>query len=449
MREHENRIQPHRRAAGSLVCALLLGACRAPSTDVEERARMDVERVGSERAALELPALSAESTLDDFARYAVLRNPRVVERFEAWARAVEEVTLARFPPDPSFTLMPEIERGIENVFVGLMAGPTDLRKLALAAEARSHAARARRLEFEAEVAATAARVRSAHVEAAFLGESLRVTREVRELLEELLLLADAQYRVSRVTRQDVLRLSIERDVLENELASLEDRAGVALARLREALGIPPSEPDPPLPARLSDAAGLPPGDLVAAVLARNPELRALAAEVEEAEGLIALARRSRWPDWTLDLDVGLESPTLVTAEIGASLPWVYPDKVRASIAAALAARRSGGARLEGKRLELVLELAEQSFRYRDAGRRAALLGGRLLPTALEALEVARAGYVTGSTDLTSLLDAERSLYRFRLSLAEARMEQEVAWSRITLELLARTEEYAPFLEDRS
>jgi outer membrane protein TolC len=430
----------------------LLPACRGTPTADENAARdalaqaQDSYRPEGERPPL--PALRADSPLDAFLRYAALRSPRVEARFHAWAAAVEETTLARSLPDPSLTLMAEFWDTLDELVPGLVQEVPARSKRLRAAEAQSRVAGARRREFEAEVAATLARTRAACAEAAFREESITIARDVLRIAGDVVELARARFRVAQVTQQDVLRAEIEQDQLANELVGLEDDRNVLRARLRDALGIPPGEPDPPLPKTLArDALALPDGDLVAAMLARNPELGALAEEVRAAESLVALARAQARPEVTAGLGVNVVSPGFVRPELGITLP-IWADKIEAGIASAVAIRSRAGAQLEGEKLRLVVRLAEASFAHRDAIRRIRLLQEKLLPKAGDSLQIARAAYGSGASDLTALLDAERALYGFRVDEARAWMEREVAHAQVLFELLGRVPGELAFVGDK-
>ena len=422
-----------------ILLLLLAGACGTSPGD-SERARQDElrEARGAYRPGDELPELPAllpGATAEDFARYAVLRNPRVESAFHEWARAVAEITVARSLPDPSLSLRVETGRMLEAIVPGLESEFPGPGKLALAAEAASSAAGARRQDFEQVAVETAVRARTAWMRAAWLAEVVVARREVLGVLREIEELASAQYRVGKVSMQDVLRVKIEHDGFENEIVSLEDGRVRVVAEARSALGLASADPDPPLPERLPDPLpSLPDGDLLDRALQGNHRLLALREEIREAESMVALARKSEEPDFMLGLEVDLVSPVVWMPEAGATLP-VYRDKIDAIVTAALAARHAADARLAGASLDLVVALADAHFRFRDARRRLEVVREKLLPKAEAALDAARAAYPTGLTDMTGLLDAERSLLEFRIEEATLRLEVETAQAEIVLVIL--------------
>ncbi|TAJ21599.1 MAG: TolC family protein [Planctomycetota bacterium] len=416
--------------------ALALAACSTQPTPSERDRKAELARAFEAYRPLgerpKLPVLNATSTAEDFARFAVLNSPRVEERFREWERSVAEITIARSPPDPSLSLELEVGRMLEALrpgFQTMIPGPG---KLALAAEAQSSAAAARRHEFEQVALEAAFRAQAAWLRAGWISEVLTVRRDVVDVVREMEDLASAQFRVGNVSQQDVLRAQIERDEQSNEIASLEDSRSLVAAEIRSALGLAATDSIPPLPDNLPQTLSeLPAGDLLDSALAGNHELAALREEIREAESMVALARKTSKPDFMLGLGIDFVSPLMIMPEAGVTLP-IYRDKISAMVSAALASRHAADARLAGAKLDLVVRLADAHFRLRDANRRLVLVRDSLLPKAEAALASARTAYQTNKTDMTALLEAERTLLEFRIEQATMTMERETAQAEVRL-----------------
>lgn len=422
-----------------LAAVLLMAGCSTHPARSEQEQRAELEQTRDayrpKGARPLLPPLSAESTRGDLARYAAFSSPRVEQSFYAWARSVEEITLARSRPDPTLSLEIEVSRMLEAFrpgFETMIPGPG---KLALAAEAQSAQASAMRHMFEQTVLEAGLRAWTVWLRAAWLVDVISIRGEILAVVRDIEDLASTQFRVGKVSQQDVLRVQIERDTLETEIVSLEDSRTLILAEVRSALGIAPAEPPPPIPTRLPEKLSeLPAGDLLDVALVNNHSLLALREEIREAESMFALARKSSQPDYSLGLKVDLLSPIMLMPMAGMTLP-IYRDKTAAIVAAALASRHAADSALAGATLDLVVQLADANFRFRDANRRLELVRERLLPKAQASLETARSAYQTGMTDMTGLLDAERSLLEFRIEEITMRLEREVAAAEIRLVIL--------------
>lgn len=173
------------------------------------------------------------------------------------------------------------------------------------------------------------------------------------------------------------------------------------------------------------------GDLLDRALQGNHQLLALREEIREAESMVGLARKTAQPDYMLGLEIDLLSPILVMPEVGATFP-IYRDKIAATVSAALSARHAADSRLAGGILDVVVQVADAHFRFRNSQRRLSLIATKLLPKAEAALDAAREAYTTGLVDMTGLLEAERSLVEFRVEEATALLELESAFAEITL-----------------
>jgi hypothetical protein len=105
-------------------------------------------------------------------------------------------------------------------------------------------------------------------------------------LEECLLLRGDQGRQS--DKRDGAEELIEQDRFTTEIVNLEDSRDPLMAQLKVALGLKAEEAAPPVPAKLEttplDLTG---EKLFTTLLARNPRLKAIEAEVRHAERLVA------------------------------------------------------------------------------------------------------------------------------------------------------------------
>lgn len=438
----------HAKALGLLLAAALifLAGCTGIATKDETAAREDFRvvtaRYRPQEAKPPLPALTPESGLGDLLRYALLNNPRVEAAYHAWAASVEEITTARSLPDPMLNFGLEISRGVAAFTPTLMSDPGENwpgpGKLPLKAEAAYADSLRRRALFEDEMLSAALAVKRAWYQMWVLGEQIRWTGDTLTLVNEIEALARSRLAAGQVTQQDVLRAQMERDQLRTRLANLEDGRSTVLARLRAALGLPPSAPLPALTWKLEPA----PADwteesLLEIAFTRNPRLKAMQGEVRQAVALMALARKTTVPDYSWGIGVNtVPSPAAIMPSFGISLP-LWRDKVAAEIARGGAGVGEARARLSAEELDLAVRFAEAAYAWREADRNVTLYGERLAPKARASVEAARAGYAAGLTPFIDLLDAERTLLEYRLNHASAAGQRETALAEMSLAILGR------------
>jgi len=428
-------------AAVAVVLTAMAG-CTGISTPEEKSARQDLGAVtdtyrpGQHRP--ELPPLTPDVGLSNYLAYALLNSPTVEAAYGDWAASVERITVTRSLPDPQLTFQSDIANVVETVMPGFLQefpGPGKLRAQARVASADSQA---KYFAFESAALQTAFDLKRAYFEIHFLDDRLRINRETLSLLNDLERIAGAQNEVGKGTLQDVLRAQIERDRVRTDIANLEDSRQPLLASLKAALGITPGDSNPPVPVRLETTEINPDSDeLLRIAFARNPQLKAMEAEVRAAEAGIALAYKSRVPDFSLGLMADVKANPIVFRPLaGMTLP-IWRDKTAAEIAQAKAQELAAKARLTAAQIALAVDFAEQSFAYREISRNLDLLENRLIPKSRQSLEIARAGYLSGTIDFFNLMDTERTLLNFELSAVEARTQREIVLSRLSL-LIAGT-----------
>ena len=419
------------------VGVLALAGCRGIPTPEESQARRGLAAVTDNYRPNQqkpgLPVLTPDTGLSNYLAYALLNSPTVNAAYGDWAASVENITVERSLPDPQITFQADIASIVQTVMPGFQQefpGPGKLRARAAVAGAGS---RAKYFAFETAALQTAFDLKKSYYELHFLDDRLRINRETLSLLNDLERIAGAQNEVGKGTLQDVLRAQIERERVSTDIANLEDSRQPMLASFKAALGITPDQPDPPVPARLETTEINPDSaELQRIAFARNPQLKAMEADVRAAEAGIALAYKSRVPDFSLGLMADVKaSPTLFRPLAGMTLP-IWRDKTAAEIAQAQALELAAKARLTAAQIALAVNFAEQSFAYREIGRNLDLLVNRLIPKARQSLEIARAGYLSGTIDFFNLMDAERTLLNFELSAVESRTQREIVLSRLSL-----------------
>ncbi len=439
-----------RLAAISLLvaCAVaLLSGCTGTPTPDENLARRDLKSAAAKyrpaQARPPLPALDENSKLPDLIQFALLNNPAVEAAYQDWAAAVEEITTARSLPDPMLTFGAEISRDGANLSAALGTDPMNNwpgpGKLPLRAEAAYGASLKYRAVFERELLATALAVKRAWFQRWVLEEKIRRTREIIALLDEMESLARARLAVGKATQQDVLRAQMERDQLRTDLAGLEDSRAPLVARLRSGLGLAASDPLPDLVPREmpSESATFTEQSLLDTAFARNPQLKAMRAEVVQAMALYDLARKNTVPDYAFGVGVsGGMNPVAVLPMFGVTLP-VWRDKIAAEVAKGRADLGAAQARLSAEQLDLAVRFAETAYAWREADRSVALHGRLQLPKARAALDAAREGYVSGAAGFRDLLDAERDVLEHHLRHAEALGEREMVLAEMSLVVLGQ------------
>jgi len=429
---------------------VVLSGCRGLSTKDERTARHDLEVVTAEYRPNgnkpALPELTPESGLSNYVTFALLNQPKIEAAYDEWAASVENVTVQRSLPDPQLTFQSDIADVVMTVMPGIMQEFPGPGKLKAASRVASTTSQAKYFQFETAVLQTAFDLKRSFYNLYFLDQKIRINRETLLLLGDLETIARAQNEVGKVTLQDVYRAQIEKDKLATELVNLEDSRQPLLAQFKGALGLHHDQPDPPVPVALeSTPLNLSGDELITTSYARNPRLKAMEAEVHRADAEIAMAAKSKVPDFSLGLMADAKaSPVMFRPLAGMTLP-IWRDKIAAQIAGAQAKKRAAEARMNNEQIMLAVDFAMKSYDYREITRNLALWQDQLIPKARRSLEIARAGYLAGQIDFFNLMDAQRMLLDFELADVEARTRREIILAELSLMIAGVPPPSAPLL----
>jgi len=415
------------------LAVVVAAGCAPPSvrTAFDTLEKIDAGSYGTIAAAshegIELPTLD-DATLGDYLKYAAVNNPGLREAFERWRAALEKVPQVTALPEPKLMFAYFIEP------VETRVGPQRLRvavsqmfpwfgKLSLRGDIALADARAAYQRAQAVKVKLFYEVREPYYELYYLGRAIAITRENMELLKYIEAVARARYRTSRGDYSDVVRVQVELGKLDDRLRTLEALKDPIVARLNAALNRPASAPVP-FPKEIpKEAFEVSDEDVLSALREANPELKALAAEIEKQRAAVRLARKNYYPDFSLGVGyIGTGSARMPTsdsgkdpivAEVGVSVPLWY-GKYGAGEREAAARLRAANDALTNHLNTLSARVKLVLFKLRDAERKIALYADTLIPKAQQSLQATQTAYKAGKASLADLIDAERVLLAFRL-----------------------------------
>jgi len=382
-----------------------------------------------------MPKLDQDSGLEEYLAYAALNNPGLEAAFNRWRAALERIPQVEALPDPRFTYryyIREVETrvGAMRQGVGLMQTFPWLGKLALRGDAAAAAAEAERARYEAAKLKLFHEVTEAYAELYYLHRSLSVVEDNARLIERLERVIRTRYRATAASHPDLIRAQVELGKLQDRRTSLRELRGPLAARLNAALNRP-ADAELPWPVSLPQRAmAATDAELLARLEASSPQLRALDAQVEQAERQVELAKKEYYPDVTLGAEfVDINEPVAgmspsdagkdavaVTASLNLPIWW---DKLSAGVREAKHRRLAAAMEREQTRSDLAARLKMAAFRYRDAERKLTLYRDTLVPKTQQALSAAEAAFRGGEASFTDLIDAQRLLLEFSLSAERA------------------------------
>jgi outer membrane protein TolC len=414
-------------------------AANSAATDVAKDAH------GVTSPAPSVLELEEKSTLDDYLAYAAVNNPELEAAFYRWTAALQRAPQARALPDPMlnyryFVQNVETRVGPQRHRIGLTQtlpwfGKRQLRSDMALQEA--HAAHAR---YESMKLDLFYRIRRAYCERYYLGQAIQVVRENAELVRYLEQVALARFRVAAGEHPDVIRAQVELGRLDNQLETLRERLGPSAAALNAAMNRPVESPLP-VPETLPEDVGAVDEPALADRLEwLSPKLVELRYQAALHRKGVALARLDEYPDVTLGLDYietgdalspGPSDSGQDAVALGFAINLPLDDTRRtAAVNEHLARFQAANRDRVGTLNALLAELDDAVYRWRDAQRKASLYRDNLLPKADQSLKATEAAFRAGTSSFTDLIDAQRVLLEFGLTLQRALTDQAIQRARI-------------------
>ncbi len=392
--------------------------------------------------SLPLAELEGPQPVERLVQFALNQNPEVQAARKRVEAAAHMVPVEASLPDPMLgvTTYPEpvqTAAGEQEISLNVNQKFPTRRKLGVragVAESKTDVARAKLAAVEL---ATVEQVKQAYYELYFIQHAILITESEQEELVQFRDTANARYKATLTSQQDVLRAELELSNIANELIRLRQQRESTQARLARVLHLSPQTDLKALDRLSYEEAPQDLASLERRAVAARPELHAQLAALERDRRAAQLARLDYVPDLTLGatwIDTASSgiSPVangrdavLVTA--GVNLP-IYRKRldsaVRAAEANAVATARDYDT-LRDATLEQVADLFAQARSQQDL---LLLFSEDILPKARQTLEVSSRAYAVGEVDFLQLIDNFRLLLRYEISYRrlEASLRQTIA-----------------------
>lgn len=437
-KHHKGCVQSGSRRAIGLVVGIAIalgqgGCVLSPKGTKDEQLKLAAASQDFEApiAARQLPDLPPAAQWRDVLSRALLGNGELESAYFEWKAALARIDQAATWPNSnvaltfSYMFSPENVKAWNRTTLGVGFDPamnlTLPVKTRTAAKVALDAAREAGEKFRAVKFGIQARVLSAYFELALSEELIRIEQDNLALLHALADSASTRAQ-SGGPLQDLLKALIESQTAQNDLANAQAKAASTRSMLNAMLGRAADAPLT-LPATLPAPRAIAANDslLIAAGVAQNPELAALAQQVAGREDAVELARLAWLPDFGPSASInGSLSQSLGTMLI---LPTKAPA-IRAAITEAQAMARSSEAMLRQTRQDRAASFVANLYSMRNAERQTQLYGQRVLPATRQLVSSSRSAYAAGTVNFADLVDSERILLTVRRMAAQAQIERE-------------------------
>ncbi|MGI9012849.1 MAG: TolC family protein [Phycisphaerales bacterium] len=396
-----------------------------------------------------LPTIDEASTLGECLRYAAAANQTLEAAWHRWQAALERVPQVTALPDPRASygyFLNEVETrvGPQKHRISLSQTLPWFGKLDLAGDIAAEQADAEFERFQAARFALFQKVHATYAELFYLRSAIELTQKNLDLLQQFEQIIRARYRVGAEgsSHPDLVRVQLELGQLEDRVQQLVQLRPTFAARFNAALNRAPDAAAPWPSELLSPLVTVDESALQEQLKARNPQLLALTAQMREQQAAAKLARKSAYPDITLNLDYTVTGEAAVSsmnesgddammAGFSINLP-IWREKYDAAVRESLRKRLATASQRQATESELLADMQQAIFNYRDAQRRIALYRNTLIPKAEESLNATLRAYQAATLPFLDLLDAERTLLELQLNQQRAVADGSVAVAMIEM-----------------
>ncbi|MFI5381617.1 MAG: TolC family protein [Tepidisphaerales bacterium] len=418
-------------AVGAML--LLSGCVLAPKETKDEQHRLELAGKAYEpeidrRAIAPLPAAPS---WPDVLQRAFLTNGDIEAAYFDWKAAMARVQQAGAYPNTnvslnfSYLFSKERMKSWDRTTLGAGFDPAmPLQwpgKVEQAARVALDDALGKGKRFEAAKFALQQKVLVGWYDLALLCEKIRIQQENVDLLNMLVETATQRVRAG-APQQDLLKAQTEHELARNELANLQNELKMSRAMLNGMIGRPAGEPLDP-PAELPPARTIPVDDarLLAVAVDNNPELAALAHDVQGKTDALELARMQYIPDISPQFSITGNIEKMLGTMV--TLPSNLP-RIKGAIEESRAMLRSTQAMARQVRSERGASFVATLYSLRNNERQIALFNDSVLPRARQVLAASHKAYASGNIGFADLIDSQRTLLEVRSLIAEARMSRE-------------------------
>ena len=287
-------------------------------------------------------------------------------------------------------------------------------KLGFSRERTSRLAAAARLDAQEAERMLGARVRSVYYQTAYLDRAIAIMDRSRDLLRDILTVAQTRYGVGEALQQDVLQAQVAVARMTEDITAMgAERVGYA-ARLNALLGRSARDSVGDLELSFTTSPAPSADSLMRLAVQNRPALAAAGERTRAAEAAVRAARREIYPDLMVGLSYGArpQYADMGSVMIGITVPlWAGARQLpmRREMAAMESMTRAEALDLANQTFAMLVELAAMAERSRNLSE---LYGSSILPQARAAVESALSAYRVGRVNFMSVVENQMTVNRY-------------------------------------
>ena len=281
-------------------------------------------------------------------------------------------------------------------------------------------------EFEIALRNLVTEIRLAYYDYLFVVEATRINEENQKLLQQMIAIAQAKFRVGQGKYSNVITAQVELSKLAEAIITLEQQQETIIARLNTLLNASADLPlGAPVPVE-EERVTLTLADLYALAVEKRQEIQKQKLAISKMNLMVEMAKQMTYPDPTLGASY-FENRAMPDLKRTEKMPMTFSTQRTLNPAnSAWFGHRNSYIHemdIKIKTMEHKIEELESSLRFvvkkhhfgmETANRSIRLYRQTLLPQARQALDAANTAYQAAQIDFLSFLDAQRTLLNLRI-----------------------------------
>ena len=385
-------------------------------------------------------AIPAQS-LNDYLMEAGKNNPALKAEFNKYLASLEQVPQVSALPDPDLSfgyfISPiETRVGPQQSRIGLNQMFPWFGTLSARGDVAAEQAKSQFEVFEEARNQLFLQVKQQWYKLYFLDHSISILEENIEILQTFENLSLQRYETGQVSQVDVLRVQIEKEDLQVQLALLKDDFDTQKYIFNELLNR-----DKELEIVTPDTLTITPfpvdkTELSQQILSRNPRISQLSYQAASAERAIVVAQKSGLPQFGLgfdyiftdertDVDIPGNGDNALVIKVGVKIP-LWRGKYQAQKTQAELNYKSIQDQQLAFENSLLTDLEKALRDLHDSERRNKLYKDIQVRRTQQAIDILLEEYTSFSADFEELLRLQQKLLRFQLAQEQAVVDQNIA-----------------------
>jgi len=365
--------------------------------------------------------------LSELLKEATERNPEIIAAKEKWQSAQDIIGARGALPDPQLSFQQYVESVETRVgpikrAYGLKQKLPFYGKRGLMSEIATKEAEALEASYEIVRQEVVRRVKIAYYDLFYLSKIIDITDKEKEILKRFEQTATIKYETGKGTQQNILKVQVEINRLEDRRLTLLNREKTSEARLNVLLDRPSDHPvKKPVQPEFRDFFYIK-QQLIRLARDNRPELKMGDAWIEKSDRALILAKKDYYPDLTIganyiEIDKGPlmfsdNGQDAFNVEFSINVP-LWSNKLSSQVGSATKMVTAQKSVYKGILNRTLFEIEDNLFKIETARETSNLYQNVLIPRAEQSLKSAEVGYITGVVNFLDLLDAERVLLKIQ------------------------------------